>query len=360
VTQEGAGVSDRITVHAAGRGNPWINLRDGVDLPIAYTGAAELKQVLEQNLAHPLSLASGDFDEDGVPDLVSGYRGLDGGILSLHRGNIDSIYPNSPEAQQRKATGQFTDLPFLSPAQVFEVPDAPDFLGTGDFDADGHWDVVAAVRGSDSLYLLPGNGRGGFDPAKQIELPGTVTALVTGEINRRDGLDDVVAGIVGLDGPQLLVFEGPEGALGGKPEAFALPGEATALALGHLDGDYMVDLAVAAGSELLIVHGRDRKLSLDEIRRAEVPPATIDQRSFPFAIASVALGDFVWDQDHRTDIALLSEDGTVHYLRRGNEVTAVWQEISTVTVSGSPIHRVTGSPLLLVRAHVSSLPTDDL
>ena len=29
-----------ITVHAAGRGNPWINLSDGRDLPAGYTGAA--------------------------------------------------------------------------------------------------------------------------------------------------------------------------------------------------------------------------------------------------------------------------------------------------------------------------------
>ena len=42
---------------------------------------------------------------------------------------------------------------FLSPARVFDLPAEPSFLGTGDFDADGHWDVVAATRGDSGLYL---------------------------------------------------------------------------------------------------------------------------------------------------------------------------------------------------------------
>jgi len=44
VMQERAGVSDRITEHAAGWGNPWINLRDGMDLTTNYTEAAGLEQ----------------------------------------------------------------------------------------------------------------------------------------------------------------------------------------------------------------------------------------------------------------------------------------------------------------------------
>jgi len=140
-----------ITVHAAGRGNPWINLSDGRDLPAGYTGAAELQQALEQNLARPLALASADFDWVGPPDLIGGYAGPGGGIIALHRGNVDSIYPNAPEAQRRKADGTYSDSPFLSPAHVFEVAEAADFVGAGDFDADSHWDVVAGARWSTAL-----------------------------------------------------------------------------------------------------------------------------------------------------------------------------------------------------------------
>lgn len=80
------------------------------------------------------------------------------------------------------------------------------------------------------------------------------------EINRADGLIDIVVGVVADDGPKALVFEGPEGALKARPEVFRLPSQPNALALGQFDDDYPIDLAVGAGSDLMIIHGRDRKL----------------------------------------------------------------------------------------------------
>ena len=41
-----------------------------------------------------------DFDSDGVPDLIT--TGTDGRI-SFYKGNADTIYPNSPDAKQRRA-----------------------------------------------------------------------------------------------------------------------------------------------------------------------------------------------------------------------------------------------------------------
>ena len=222
-----ARMSDKISVHAAGRGNPWINLGDGQELITPYSGLAELTQVLERNEARPRSLCSADFDEDGVPDLISGYAGPSGGIVTMLRGNVDSIYANASEAQQRKAEGTFTDAPFLSPAFVFGVPEAADFIGAGDFDGDGHWDVVSASRGSSKLHLMSGDGKGGLLQTVQVALPGGVTAMVVGEMNRRDGLDEVVVGVSSERGAKVLVFEGPEGALRAIPEDFELPDVAT-------------------------------------------------------------------------------------------------------------------------------------
>ena len=31
----------------------------------------------------------------GVPDLISAYAASSGGLFTLHRGNIDAVYPNS-------------------------------------------------------------------------------------------------------------------------------------------------------------------------------------------------------------------------------------------------------------------------
>jgi hypothetical protein len=133
--------------------DPHIIFSEGHAVPTVYGGESMLERDLEQNRVIPLALTSADFDEDGVPDLVSAYAEPGGGILTLHRGNIDSIYPNSPEAQRRKASGEFIDSPFLPSARVFYMPSATEFLGAGDFDADGHWDVAAAHASDRALYI---------------------------------------------------------------------------------------------------------------------------------------------------------------------------------------------------------------
>src|SRR5438105_1872968 len=84
----------------------------------------------------------------------------------------------SIEDEKRKANGEFTSSPFLELRKVFPLAETPDYLAAGDFDADGHWDLVVAARASSSLYLLPGDGHGGFGQARNIELSGRVTAMV--------------------------------------------------------------------------------------------------------------------------------------------------------------------------------------
>lgn len=312
---EFARLSEQVSIRAEGVGSPCISLSDGHTLLTAYEGEPSLAESLARNQARPLALASADFDEDGVPDLIAGYEATYGeGIIVLHRGNIDAIYPNAPEAQARRANGIITDAPFLSPALVYSVPVGVDFVGAGDFDGDSHWDVVAARRSGTRLYLLSGDGRGGLKQTRQIELPGRVTALVVGEINRRDGLDDVMVAVNGKSGAQVLVYEGPQGALRTKPEVFAAPEEVTGLAVGQLDHSYEMDLAIAAGHKLLLVHGRDRLRSLNEEQQRKVKAARVGQRAFNNRINSIAVGDFTGH--HATDLAVLSEDGAVQLLSR--------------------------------------------
>jgi hypothetical protein len=138
-----------------------------------------------------------------------------------------------------------------------------------------------------------------------------------------------------------------------EPEAFAVPAEVADLAIGQLDDHYAMDLAVAAGNRLLIIHGRDRKLSLSAGQQAQVRPATVNQHPLPYTITALALGDFVPEEGYRLELALLAEDGAVRLVEIGDQRLEIGLSLWQGSQPG------TGGTDL-VRARVSSLPTDDL
>lgn len=316
-------LSDNISIRAAGRGNPWINMTDGRDVLTAYEGPDDLVRLMSQNSARPLSLASADFDEDGMPDLIAGYGTARGGIIAMHRGNVDSVYPNNPTAKQHKAEGAFSDAPFLSPARMFEAGTAPEFVETGDFDADGHNDIALASRGDNSLYFMSGDGKGGFNSAGAVVLPGRVSAMASGDVNRADGMTDLVLAIEEMGSSKLMVFEGPGGAAKSSPESIDIPGEATSIKIAHLSDAAEAEVAIAVGSELLVVHGRDRKLYLNPRERKSVPEPTVTHHQFNANLTSLAIGDFTGDVT--LDLGIAFDDGTVRLLSEDSASVATAQ-----------------------------------
>jgi hypothetical protein len=87
--------------------------------------------------ATPLALAAGDFDEDGVPDLLTGAGVAGRGLIALYRANVDALFPGTADALERRAARQFTDSAFWPPV-TFDLDIVPEFLAAGDFDGDGH------------------------------------------------------------------------------------------------------------------------------------------------------------------------------------------------------------------------------
>jgi Domain of unknown function DUF11/Putative binding domain, N-terminal len=292
---DNAGLSVRI--HASSASVKTLSLCDGY----ALTGGAA------STSARPLSLAKGDFDEDGVDDLVSGYGSGEGGSIVLHRGNIAALWPYGESLRIGPPA------PFLPGARRFAVPEAPDFLAAGDFDADGHQDVVIAHRGSDAMYFIRGDGHGGFAPAKRIAVGGSITVMISGEINRRDGLPDLILGLNTAQGARVLIFESPKGAVQAQPEVFRMPEPVTALALGRFTGGAMIDLAVGAGDQLVLIEGRDRRLSQSPARQAAVAPARLTAQRLGYDIRALEGGDFT---GAGPSLAVLGDDGRVHIMER--------------------------------------------
>jgi len=255
--------------------------------------------------AQPLALASADFDEDGTADLVSGFAEGNTGSVTVHRGNVGALWPYGAALRNGPPEAFFPN------ARRFSIPEAPDFVAAGDFNADGHLDIVTAHRGSESLYLLRGDGRGNFRPALRFQLAGAVTEMIAGEINHRDGLTDLIIAVSAAAGSRVLVYESPAGALNGTPEIFKFSQPVTGLALSRLDGTAMNDLAVATGNQLAVIHARDRKLALGAEQSADVARASITVQEMSFKIKALVAGDF---SGTGPSVAALDENGTVHIM----------------------------------------------
>jgi len=307
---------------------PWINLSGPVSPEPEKSGEVE---------ATMISMASGDFDKDGYPDLVCGHANGDAFAITFRKAE-KSISPDS--------------IPFPSVSASLFIDTRPDFLATGDMDNDGHRDIVCCERGGEQLILIPGDGNGGFGDPEEICLNGHITAFTTGEFNRRDGLVDIACAVSGEAGSELLVYEDPRGAWLAEPEITTLPGEAGSISSGNLNDDFMPDLAVGGKGWMIILEGRDRNLYARGSRKNEVLPPRFIFEPTPFNIQSVAIGDFFGEA--RNVVALLDDSGVIHVYDPGKDKNNILHGPSLAESS------ITGEGGFLLACYVSSLPGKDL
>src|SRR5215471_4212011 len=193
---------------------PKIWLGDSQRVPARYAGDADAKASLETGRAQPLSLGSADFNADGMQDLVVGYATGEGGVLAIHRGNLDAFAPQSKESFNAIGHGDFPS-PFLPDAKVISVPVHPDFVTVGTYNGYGFPDVLFAARGDHNLYLLSNeDGKGNFSPAKVIDVGVAITSLAAGEFAKSGTYSKLLVGVCDQNGPGLQVYSGARNALG--------------------------------------------------------------------------------------------------------------------------------------------------
>lgn len=275
------------------QGNEYLKLNGTFEIP----AEASLRN------SPAISMIVSDLNGDGINDLITG---RENGI-SIQMGDINAFAP-----QTQAAWEAIRDLRFLSPfkpnSRTIELPIRPEFLLTGDFDRDSRMDIAAAARGGNSIYLIEGNGTGGYRGIREIQVTGRITSLASGDINRLDGLPDIITGLDSDGNYSILINQGLGDIFDAEPEVLDLTSPATQILTGQFDENSFADLAVASGNQLIIFSGHEKDSEWAE-------PLFLSQG---FNISGMASGDFIPDRDYRSEFALLGSDGNIHILSRGD------------------------------------------
>jgi uncharacterized repeat protein (TIGR01451 family) len=279
---------------------PRIFLSDSKPLLTHHIGSTSIMSEMAGGSAQPLSLAAGDLDEDGVDDLVVGYGTGRGGIIAIHRGNLDAFAPQSQKSFDDMMAGRFPS-PFLEDIETFDIPVRPDFIALGNFTGESEVDLLVASRDGNGLYVLEGDGKRGFAKPRVIDLPGAVTALGAAAPGSNDGFSRIAVAVASSSrAATLFVYRGSAEGLH-EVAMRPLDGKATQIAFGELDGTGRTDAAVLAGGRVLVLeqaHWQLRPVSL------------------PKSVMALAIGSFVFDRNPGQQMALLTTDGDLQFAAR--------------------------------------------
>ena len=167
------------------------------DLLVSVDASGEWHRVALDGVpanAYSWSVATGDFDGDGHPDMAVGYQQKSSGNLLWHTG-IDVML--------NRGDGSW------EPHTAISVPDESGVwsLAAGDIDADGHTDLLG-VTGVGEVLVLLGNGDGTFEQeevAAKIDLE--TCRGYHAELRDVDGRpgDEMLIGFAGEAGSEVMI-----------------------------------------------------------------------------------------------------------------------------------------------------------
>jgi VCBS repeat protein/FG-GAP repeat protein len=183
----------------------------------------------------PNSLAVGDFNSDGVADLV---------VVNAPGGSAtDSI-----RVLLGNGDGTF------SPAGATPGTANLSAVATGDFNGDGNLDIVVTDTILQRAIVLLGNGDGTFSVGGSCATDVRPIGIVVADFNGDANLDIVVAnsGDGSTEGTVSVCLGAGDGTLGPKRSyraaALGFTSDPVGIAFADFDGDYNLDLAVALHS----------------------------------------------------------------------------------------------------------------
>jgi hypothetical protein len=223
----------------------------------------------------PSSVAVGDFNGDGSPDLaIANFGGTVTVLLNLNDGSggfgapvpfsvgsgpvfvaIDDF--NGDGAPDLAVANTFGDTVSVllnlnngsggfGPETTFDVGSGPSSVAAADFDGDGWSDLAVTNRTDDTVLVLLnlGNGSGGFGTATTFEVGSSPSSVAVGDFDG-DGWSDLAVTNRADDTISVLLNRG-DGSVGfGAQTSFDVEIEPTGVAVADFNGDGAPDLAVA-------------------------------------------------------------------------------------------------------------------
>ncbi len=237
----------------------------------------------------PTGLARGDFNGDGLLDILISYAHVGGGELALRFGN---------------GRGDFT-----APLRIPLTGQEPSALLVEDFDQDSALDVAIGYADQLVISIYFGTGRGTLQWKEDIRLGLTVSGLAAGDFNR-DGALDLLASA--SDSPLLTFLPGDGRGGFQSPRFFSLRVGEAVLGLGgvrvaDVDADGWLDAIVlcqGGASGVAILYGMEGgRFSYPQFLSVGVAPE------------GLVVGDF--DQDKKLDIAVTDASSDTVFVLRG-------------------------------------------
>jgi Calx-beta domain/FG-GAP-like repeat/FG-GAP repeat len=168
---------------------------------------------------NPRSVAVGEFNGDGVPDLATA-NSASNGTVSVLLGNGDGTF---------------------QAARTFAAGTYPFHVVVGEFNGDGRQDLAVANEGN-TVSVFLGNGDGTFQTARNFAVGTTALSVAVGEFNG-DGRQDLA--VANRDTNNVSVLVGNGDGTFQAARNFAAGSWPYSVAVGEFNGDGRADLATA-------------------------------------------------------------------------------------------------------------------